>query len=981
MIRTLVLALFATTALAQEAPPNGPRRIDPGWHALVGATVHVRPGQTVTDATIVLKAGRIVSVSRAAPPPGARVWDRKGHHIYAGFIDAFVSVDAPDVEPRHWNSKVTPLRRARRVDKETAEQLRKLGFTAALATPKNGIFRGRASLVSLAPEDSDRSVPRPGIYAPDLFQVLAFERFKGAKEGYPTSQMGAIAVIRQGLYDGIASGESFAFDTADELEALRAARIGREFERKAILLGSGFEFRRLDAIVKDGLAVVAPLRFPNAPVVDSVGGADEVDLRDMMAWEQAPTNVRRLDDAGVVVALTSARMGRRTRFHRNLRLALRHGLRKERALAMLTTNPASMLGVADRMGTVEAGRLANLVVTDGGLFDRYSKIRAVWIEGRRIETEPKKGEPVEGTWALTQVLPPGPRKFTFTVDRRDSVEVLLDDKKKPGRNVRRVGNRFGFVVGKMTLSGVVNGETMRGHATTTDGVQFSWAAKRTGAAPESKKRGPQEPIEVPVNYGYPFGPYALEKLPAQQDAVFYGATIWTCGPDGIIESGLLHVSAGVVKAIGKWDGKPVPGGIDARGKHITPGIVDCHSHTGISKGINDSGQAVTAEVRIGDVTNPDHISWYRQLAGGVTTVNSLHGSANPIGGQNQVNKVRWGVRHPDEMHFEGAIPGIKFALGENVKQSNWGDDYTTRYPQTRMGVEAIMRDRFIAAREYLNGPASAKATAGKPVSAKATAGKPVSAKATAGKRVDLELEALGEILQGKRLIHCHSYRQDEILMLCRIAEEFGFKIGTFQHVLEGYKVARAIRKNAIGASAFSDWWAYKVEVQDAVPYNGPIMHDQGVVVSFNSDSDELARRLNVEAAKAVKYGGIAPAEAFKFVTLNAARQLRIDDRVGSLETGKHADFAVWSKNPLSPYARCERTWIDGREYFSLEQDRAHRETIAKERLRLIARILESPETRRRDRKKKRDEDEDDPVEDDDPEFHECGMCGVWEARR
>ncbi|MDH3590426.1 MAG: amidohydrolase family protein [Planctomycetota bacterium] len=370
--------------------------------------------------------------------------------------------------------------------------------------------------------------------------------------------------------------------------------------------------------------------------------------------------------------------------------------------------------------------------------------------------------------------------------------------------------------------------------------------------------------------------------------------------------------------------------------------------TGISKGVNDSGQAVTAEVRIGDVTNPDAISWYRQLASGVTTVNSLHGSANPIGGQNQVNKVRWGAIHPDHMHFEGAIAGIKFALGENVKQSNWGDDFVTRYPQTRMGVETLIRDRFLAARDYMK---------------------------RGEKPRDLELEALAEILRGERLIHCHSYRQDEILMLCRVAAEFDFKIGTFQHVLEGYKVADAIKENAIGGSAFSDWWAYKVEVQDAIPYNGALMHAVGVVVSFNSDSDSLVRSLNVEAAKAVKYGGVPREEALKFVTLNPAKQLKVDDRVGSIEAGKHADLALWSGDPLSTYSRCVATWVDGEKLYSEQQDKEHRAFIHKERRRIIAKLL----------KRKKEKPEDAGEKSRRPvwwmqrvEHAKCGLCGMEE---
>jgi N-acetylglucosamine-6-phosphate deacetylase len=319
-------------------------------------------------------------------------------------------------------------------------------------------------------------------------------------------------------------------------------------------------------------------------------------------------------------------------------------------------------------------------------------------------------------------------------------------------------------------------------------------------------------------------------------------------------------------------------------------------------------------VRIGDVTNPDAISWYRQLGGGVTAVNNLHGSANPIGGQNQVNKNRWGVANPDDMHFEGAKPGIKFALGENVKRSR--STTNTRYPDTRMGVESFIRDRFTAAREY----AAAMKTESPP-------------------RRDLELECLAEILAGERLVHCHSYRQDEILMLARLSAEFGFQLGTYQHGLECYKVADAVRESARGASLFSDWWAYKIEVQDAIPQAGPILHEQGVVVSFNSDSDELARRMNVEAAKAVKYGGLRPEEALKFVTINPAIQLDVASRVGSLEEGKDADFAIWSGDPLSSLSRCEATFVDGRELFSLEKDAEHRKRIASERQRLIQKVM------------------------------------------
>jgi imidazolonepropionase-like amidohydrolase len=347
--------------------------------------------------------------------------------------------------------------------------------------------------------------------------------------------------------------------------------------------------------------------------------------------------------------------------------------------------------------------------------------------------------------------------------------------------------------------------------------------------------------------------------------------------------------------------------IDATGKHLTPGILDEHSHIAIEGGVNEGTHAVTAEVRIGDVIDPDDINIYRQLAGGVTAAHLLHGSANPIGGQCQLIKLRWGAE-PEELKFEGAPATIKFALGENVKQSNWGDRFTRRYPQTRLGVEEIMRDAFQAALEY---EAEWQRWRALPERERQRSIPP---------RRDLQLEALLEILRGKRLIHCHSYVQSEILMLMRLAEQFGFRVNVFTHVLEGYKVARELARHGAGASTFSDWWAYKFEVYDAIPYNPAIMHEQGVLVAINSDDAEMGRRLAQEAGKSVGYSGISEEEALKFVTLNPARMLRVDHRVGSIEVGKDADIVLWSGPPLSTRSVVEQTYVDGRCYFDRVRD-------------------------------------------------------------
>jgi len=395
------------------------------------------------------------------------------------------------------------------------------------------------------------------------------------------------------------------------------------------------------------------------------------------------------------------------------------------------------------------------------------------------------------------------------------------------------------------------------------------------------------------------------------------ATLWTSGPQGVLEDADMLVRAGRIVRIGR--GLRVPDGavvIDATGRHVTPGMIDAHNHSMISGGVNEGTHNTTSEVRIQDVINPESINIYRQLAGGLTAVNLLHGSANSIDGQSAVIKLRWG-QPAQALLLDGARPGIKFALGENPKQSNWDVD-ERRYPQTRPGVEQSIRERFQAAVDYRRAWKEHQGGADR-----------------VPPRRDLQLEALVEILEGRRDIHSHSYRADEILMLMEIAEDFGFRVKCFQHVLEGYKVADELAAHGATASTFSDWWAYKFEVIDAIPYNGAIMWDRGVVVSFNSDSSELARRLNLEAAKAVRYGGVPEDEALKFVTINPAIQIGAQDRVGSLEAGKDADFVVWSGHPLSNYSIVEQTWVDGRKYFDREKDLAYREVVAAERAELL----------------------------------------------
>lgn len=1062
--------------------PESIRDARPGWHALRGATVHVSPTETIENATVLVKDGRIERVvsneGGGGVPDGYRAWDYAGLHVYAGFIDPFVEVEAPAPDRNapgvHHNPNVVPQRSALEgagLDAETRKTLRSLGFTSAAISPLRGNIRGTAALVSVGDVPSDSSAEQPPVYKANVYQAMSLRAGEAGFRVYPSSQMGAIALIRQTLLDadrrvverekGAAVEPSkaldaladkeipLAFDVEHELESLRAAKLGQEFGRRTILIGSGNEYKRLDAIAADGNPTIIPLRFPKTPQVDSLGKIDELDLRDLMAWEQAPTNPRRLDEKGLLVALTSSELESRKDFTANLRKAINHGLPEDRALAMLTTNPAQMLGVDGVLGTVAPGKIASMVVTDGPAFAKKTKIRDVWVDGTRYEISEPSPREIAGTWGFTfggdpahdgamivevgddgkvsvrseekegpdgkkqggekaravsyrngvlsyvvdmpdadppaaavatvtiagdamrgRLMLPDGRVMPFTGTRREAAPKTPAEKiagtwmvtEADGRPVphdapdapRAEINAKGEIVilvgdaksvatdvvieeGKLAFSyendpfgeaGVVKdtatlfGDEMVGQSVMPDGSIHRWkASKKPSDAPDD------EPASTPDLPGYPFGPYALKEMPSQGNVAIVGGTVWTSADAGVIEDGAVLFSGGKLVYVGPSASMPRFDDsytvIDAAGKHVTPGLIDCHSHTGLFRwGVNEFATNITAECTTADITDPDTINWYRQLAGGLVACSQLHGSANPIGGQSQTVKLRWGVRHPDEMHMEDAKPGIKFALGENVKQSNSSRE-ASRYPQTRMGVDAIIRDRFQQAREYAAGWAAWDA----------------SDKTGVPPRRDLQLEALAQVLAGERLVHCHSYRQDEILMLCRVAKDFGFRIGTFQHVLEGYKVAEAIKEVAIGASAFSDWWNYKVEVQDAIPHNGALMHFAGLNVSYNSDDDMLATHLNLEAAKAVRHGNVPPVEALKFVTINPAKQLMIDGRTGSLEVGKDADVVIWSGDPLTASARAEATYVDGRLLFSLERDAEMRAQVEAERRRLIQKIL------------------------------------------
>jgi imidazolonepropionase-like amidohydrolase len=401
-----------------------------------------------------------------------------------------------------------------------------------------------------------------------------------------------------------------------------------------------------------------------------------------------------------------------------------------------------------------------------------------------------------------------------------------------------------------------------------------------------------------------------------------GGTVMTV-TQGTIENGTVLIRDGKIVAVGRSVEVP-PGAsvVDASGKFVTPGIIDSHSHIGIDS-VNEGGTTVSSMTNTDDVLNPTDINIYRDLAGGVTVANSLHGSANPVGGTNSIIKLRWGKARAEELLFSGAKPGLKFALGENPKDMRQGQTGPRRYPMTRAGTEFVLRDSFTRAREYQRD--------WQDYELRRKAGEDVVAP-----RRDLQLEPIVEVLEGKRLAHVHAYRADEMLMFMRLAEEFGFKVATFEHGLEGYKIAREVAEHGAAVLTFSDWWGYKIEAIDSIPHGAAIMVRNGVLVAIKSDSAEHARRLNTEAAKTIKWGGLTEDEALELVTINPAKALRIEDRVGSIEPGKDADLVVWTHHPLSTYAIVERTYVDGLLYYDREEDARRLTELQREKEALVA---------------------------------------------
>ncbi|QCR21288.1 amidohydrolase family protein [Pontibacter sp. SGAir0037] len=962
-----LLALGAGSVMAQETfPRNGVYDERPGLVALTNATIHTDYKTTLQNATLLIRGGKVEAVgTNVSVPAGAVVVDAKGKHIYPGLVDMYSSYGMPEVKIERrswtsppqmesekkgaysWNQAIRPETKADelfKVNSKQAEEMRKLGFGTVLAIHRDGIARGTAALVTLADKRENEV-----LVVDKAAAALSFDK-GSSQQDYPNSLMGTIALLRQTYLDAQwsvmnpgkeqnISLKAFTdinrlpqiFEVENKLNLIRADKVGDEFKKQYILKGGGDEYQMIKEVKATNAPLIVSLNFPDAYNVEDPMDARRISLEDMKDWEMAPANAGILQKEGITFAITASDLKDKKDFLPNLRKAIQYGLSEEEALKALTATPAKLLNADKLVGSLNKGMLANFIITTDNLFADSNIILENWVQGSqykiaeipsdyrgvytlKIGNQPAKTLQISGTPEKPELKVVGQDTVTGKVSFSGSLVTLsFKENKKSNATIR--------------LSGWLADKNLQGEGQLADATPVKWSAAYSQALTDKAKKDAEKAEARAAQTGgmiYPFRAFGSATAPKQETILIKNATVWTNEKDGKMENADVLLKNGKIAKVGKNLSESGAKVIDGTGKHVTPGIIDEHSHIALN-GVNEATQSVTAEVRMSDVVDHEDINIYRQLAGGVTTSQLLHGSANPIGGQSAIIKLRWG-KSPDELMVENADSYIKFALGENVKQSNRANA-TIRFPQSRMGVEQVYVDAFTRAKEYDQAWKNYNK-----LSKKQKAGTPAP-------RRDLELETLAEILNGKRFITCHSYVQSEINMMMKVADQMGFKVNTFTHILEGYKVADKMREHGAGASTFGDWWAYKMEVKDAIPYNAGIMNSLGIVTAINSDDAEMARRLNQEAAKSVKYAGMSEEEALKMVTLNPAKLLHLDNRMGSIKVGKDADVVLWNDNPLSIYAKPLKTFVDGIAYYDLEQDEKMRDEMEKERVRLVQLML------------------------------------------
>jgi imidazolonepropionase-like amidohydrolase len=934
-------------------------------YAFNKATVVVSPDKILENATLLIQKEKIIAVGTDIKiPEGAVVYNLEGKYIYPSLIDIHTTIGMPPVK-KAGNLRLTPVQippvtpgafnandaiksQFNAVDLYSAKKLsidafRNNGFGAVLSFREDGIIRGTSVLVSLL----DSSEINKAVLLDKASLEFSFD--KGSSlQLFPVSDMGMVALLRQTLYDAlwyknskpnfvdeslVALNKDLALPkilSANTLQnVINAGKITSEFKMPIIVKVSGEEYKDIEKIKELSMSLIVPLNFPKPYDVADPLEAEQVSLSKLKEWELAPYNVKYLQDAGAEIALTTYGCKDAGEFLQNLKKSIQCGFTAENALRALTITPAKLLQVDDKLGTLEAGKYASFIISSDSIFADKNIILENWILGKRFILHSIPEDELYANYDLKigvnifkLTLKPGGGKPEFNVFNKDSVN--LKAKGSISNNIISLSFQSDTLKGskRIRLSGWYNvGGDLAGEGQNESGEWFSWRASRVNESGEEKKNKDKSEKQEAAEIWFPFEAYGRTKLPEAKDFLIKNATVWVMeGEEEVLTNADVLVKNGKISKVGKNLTVGYVEIIDGTGKHVTPGIIDEHSHIALTS-VNDIA-VNSAMVRMQDVIDPGNIYIYRQLAGGVTTAQLLHGSANPIGGQSAIIKFRWG-ENADGLLINDATPFIKFALGENVKRSN-APVFAKRYPNTRMGVEQVYEDAFSQAQQY-----------------KALWDAYLKNPKLPEPRKDLALDPLVEILQGKRQITCHSYIQSEINMLMKLADRYNFKVNTFTHILEGYKVADKMKEHGAGGSTFSDWWGYKFEVYEATAYNAALMMREGITVAINSDDAEMARRLNQEAAKTIKYGGMSEVEAMKMVTLNPAKLLHLDHRIGSIIEGKDADLVVWNDNPLSIYAKPEKTFIDGRLYFDIEEDKILREQNLKERNRIIQKMIEA----------------------------------------
>ena len=934
MVRKIVLILLFFIYSIEKShsqdyfPENaGVKTSNQPYNVFVNATIIVSPDKKIEKGILIERDGFVVEVGKNIEiPKNSIVHDKTGQYIYPSFIDLYSNFGIkkakrsssigrssqynPNRKGFYWNDHILSDYNSINdysYNHVKSKKLREAGFGIVNIHRENGIHRGTGSLIAL----SDRHTDNYRIIKSKSTEFYSFKKSINSAQSYPTSVMGAMALLRQFFFDikwyeqkksnskdisieAAIQNKNLPkiFDSGGRLNLMRALKIASETNQRFVVVGSGLEYLDHKRIKSYGNTIIVPINFPKPYDVSDSEMNEKLSLKHLKEWNQAPSNLSVLEENGVDFAITSKGHENGSDFIQNVKKAVAYGLSEKTALMSLTKIPAKVLKMNQKIGELKKGFYANFLVTSGPIFKEESVIYENWVIGKQ------------------HVLTPNDVVLNLDISDEDLLEYL-EKAESAGYSIeelKKIAKFNGLSTGEIKILG----------------DRLSNAKKELELKDEVlKKIEPKKKFPVlPVTF--PNTAYGFKELPKYSNIVFKNVTAWTNEEEGILKNIDVLITNGKIKKISKNIETPKNHfELDCTGKHLTAGIIDEHSHIAASS-INEAGQNSSAEVSIEDVIDPNDISIFRSLAGGVTTAQILHGSANPIGGRSAIIKLRWG-ESDEKMIFKNSDKFIKFALGENVKQSNWGS--YSRFPQTRMGVEQVFVDYFNRALEYGEKWKNYNSLSKKEKTFKE---KP---------RKDIEMDVLLEILNEKRFITCHSYVQSEINMLMKVAENFGIRINTFTHILEGYKLAEKMFHHGVGGSTFSDWWAYKYEVIDAIPYNGPIMTEAGVVVAYNSDSSEVIRRLNQEAAKAVKYGGLSEEEAWKYVTLNPAKLLHIDDRVGSLKEGKDADLVLWSDNPLSIYASAEKTFIDGKIYYDSSKIPSIIEEIKNEKNKIINQMM------------------------------------------